>query len=192
MVGLTQCASPSWTVYVDNFENDFFQFFDDSLLYPRTFNIENSRELMHGWTQSEHHQRRKIITAERNIDFVGDINVSFSTTETDNCRAGSDALCFSCIRWLRRDNAYITTFDFIRLVEYILDTTLSINGKGRIRRQLESFHPITINPLPNPPTIFDVIMDFDEPKARKLRKSIKVFLWDDLDDALNKVLQRQT
>jgi len=33
MVGLTQCASPSWTVYVDNFENDFFQSFDDSLLY---------------------------------------------------------------------------------------------------------------------------------------------------------------
>jgi len=147
---------------------------------------------MHRWTQSEHYQRRRIFKAERNIDFVGDINVSFSTTETDNCRADTDTLCFSCIRWLRRDNAYITTFDFIRLVEYILDTTLSINGKGRIRRQLESFHPITINPLPKSPTMFDVIMDFDEPRARMIRKSIKVFLWDDLDGALNKVLQRQT
>ncbi|OAD76648.1 hypothetical protein PHYBLDRAFT_109665 [Phycomyces blakesleeanus NRRL 1555(-)] len=99
----------------------------------------------------------------------------------------------SCIRWPGTNKYYITSVDCINIIQSIMNIRLQVEEKNRVRRNLEGYKPITVSKChPETADFFKLIMGFQNPKPRNIEKDIKVFPWETLEDALQKVVIKYT
>ena len=97
----------------------------------------------------------------------------------------------SCIYWEERDEYFVTSVDTIALLETLVGARFTVEEKNRIRRNLETHHPLTVSKgKSDTESFFKVIMGFPNPKPRNIEKDVKVFPWPILAQALRKVISK--
>ncbi|KAH9963922.1 hypothetical protein BC827DRAFT_1154380 [Russula dissimulans] len=85
------------------------------------------------------------------------------------------------------DTCY-TSVDMIRLVEYLVQAQFTAEEKSRIRRNLESLSPKTIQKEEG--GLFKTLMGFPAPQPRTIEKDIKVFDWNTIASGISKVIEK--
>ena len=100
-------------------------------------------------------------------------------------------IVISCIYRKENRSCYFTSVDVIYLLERLVGEAFSVEEKNRIRRNLEGFKPVTIaKHRAGCDRFFQRIMDFPPPKPRNIEKDVKVFSWDVLPSALDKIISK--
>ncbi|KAI0029715.1 hypothetical protein K488DRAFT_34919, partial [Vararia minispora EC-137] len=100
-------------------------------------------------------------------------------------------MTISCIYRSSTSATYFTSVDVIQLLQYLADERFKVEEKNRIRRNLEGFHPTTISKSrANLESFFMQIMEFPAPKPRNIEKDVKVFTWDNLGPAIDKIMSK--
>ncbi|KNE64236.1 hypothetical protein AMAG_19136 [Allomyces macrogynus ATCC 38327] len=143
------------------------------------------------WTAREKtHLKRRLVTLHVARDPVrGKIRISYLLTAPQN--VDPRAITVSCIYWARANAYFLTSVDFIYAMEKILAAPFSVEEKNRIRRNMETFRPITVaKGRAESADFFRTIMQFGDPKPRKIEKDVKVFRWDIFPDAIRKIVEK--
>ncbi|EIE91366.1 hypothetical protein G6F46_002148 [Rhizopus delemar] len=102
------------------------------------------------------------------------------------------AAVISCIWWEDKNDYFVTSSDIIRVVESLLRVQLVKEQKNRMRRQLQSYLPITLNKKMEDENFgfFTKIMEYRCPSVKSIDKDIKVFRWEILEMALMKLAEQ--
>lgn len=91
--------------------------------------------------------------------------------------------------WDEKNSCYITSVDIIYLLEALVGTHFTVEEKNRIRRNLEGFKPITVDKSkPDTENFFGQIMNLPNPRPRNIEKNVKVYAWNCLEAALQKII----
>ncbi|OAX40843.1 hypothetical protein K503DRAFT_781102 [Rhizopogon vinicolor AM-OR11-026] len=100
-------------------------------------------------------------------------------------------IVISCIYREETDSCCVTSVDIIHLLQRLVGTEFVVEEKNRIRRNLEGLRPTTVSKSrPGFEGFFQRIMDFPDPKPRKIEKDLKVFDWKLLPQALDKIISK--
>lgn len=155
----------------------------------------NLKAMRDNWTPEERAVKRRVVRFWREQNWTT-ITVWFQPLRADerSLPYERNELRISCLYWEKENNYYLTSVDTICLLELVLDkTSFETEEKNRIRRNLQSCEPCTISKDKDEPgyeDFFDLIMAFTNPKPTKIKKSVKVFRWDKLEECLNKILSK--
>lgn len=97
-------------------------------------------------------------------------------------------IVISCLYHSARNECYFTSVDAIYLLECLMATRYTTEEKNRIRRNLESFKPTTLQKNEGQwQDFYAHIMSYPNPKPRNIDKGLKVFPWVHLEQALKKI-----
>lgn len=97
-------------------------------------------------------------------------------------------IVISCLYHDARQECYFTSVDAIYLLECLMETRYTTEEKNRIRRNLESFKPTTLQKNEGQwQDFYAHIMNYPNPKPRNIDKGLKVFPWNHLEQALKKI-----
>ncbi len=97
----------------------------------------------------------------------------------------------SCIYREDSKTCFVTSVDVIYLLERLTNGEFPVEEKNRIRRNLEGLRPTTVSKhKPGFEDFFQRIMEFPDPKPRNIEKDLKVFKWNLLGQALEKILSK--
>lgn len=100
-------------------------------------------------------------------------------------------IVISCIYRDETDSCCVTSVDIIHLLQRLVAAEFVVEEKNRIRRNLEGLRPTTVSKSrPGFESLFQRIMDFPDPKPRKIEKDLKVFDWKLLPQALDKIISK--
>lgn len=117
------------------------------------------------------------------------LQVSCESVTQDDYQSSDTVV--SCIYRQEVDGYCITSVDIIYLLEKLLDDVFEVEEKNRIRRNLEGLAPTTITKHKlDHEAFFRQIMQFPEPRPRNIEKDVKVFDWDVLPQALDKIISK--
>ncbi|KAF8441391.1 hypothetical protein L210DRAFT_3644702 [Boletus edulis BED1] len=141
-----------------------------------------------GWEESELHAGRRLVRFRRLQD--GN-RLIVSAEKISQSEYDSEDIVISCIYREEADSCCVTSVDIIHLLQRLVDADFEVDEKNRIRRNLEGLRPITVSKTrPGFESLFQHIMDFPDPKPRKIEKDVKVFDWKLLPHALDKILSK--
>ena len=165
-------------------------------LYPNPAVLEirgNLNAMQANWTPEECTVKRRIVRFWREQNWAT-IIVYFQPLRADerSLPYQKNERRISCLYWEEETDYYITSVDTISLLELLLDkAAFETEEKNRIRRNLENKNPkpVSSNKL-GCESFFDLIMGFPDPKPSKIKKSVKVFKWSVLEQALNKIVSK--
>lgn len=144
------------------------------------------------WTSDERAAKRRLVQF-RGEQSGSTVNTYFKAVKPDERPSASETRekRVSCIYWEERDEYFVTSVDTIALLEVLVGDRFQVEEKNRIRRNLETHHPLTVfKSKPETESFFKVIMGFPEPKPRNIEKDVKVFPWPILAQALRKVISK--
>ena len=149
-------------------------------------------DMQENWDADERTARRRLVLF-RGEQNGSTINTYFQAAKPDE-RPSTQATRerrISCIYWEERDEYFVTSVDTIALLETLVGARFTVEEKNRIRRNLETHHPLTVSKSkPDTENFFKVIMGFPNPKPRNIEKDVKVFPWPILAQALRKVISK--
>ena len=140
------------------------------------------------WEESELSAGRRLVRFRRLQD--GN-RLIVSAEKVTQAEYDSDDIVISCIYREETDSCCVTSVDIIHLLQRLVDADFEVDEKNRIRRNLEGLRPTTVSKTrPGFESFFQRIMDFPDPKPRKIEKDVKVFDWKLLPHALDKILSK--
>lgn len=140
------------------------------------------------WEESELHAGRRLVRFRRLQD--GN-KLIVSAERITQAEYDADDIVISCIYRQETDSCCVTSVDIIHLLQRLVDAEFEVDEKNRIRRNLEGLRPTTVSKTrPGFESFFQRIMDFPDPKPRKIEKDVKVFDWKHLSHALDKILSK--
>ena len=140
------------------------------------------------WEESELHAGRRLVRFRRLQDGNRLIVSAEKIAQADY---DSDDIVISCIYREETDSCCVTSVDIIHLLQRLVEADFEVDEKNRIRRNLEGLRPTTVSKTrPGFEPFFQRIMDFPDPKPRKIEKDVKVFDWKLLPHALDKILSK--
>lgn len=141
-----------------------------------------------GWSPAELHAGRRLVRFSEVQDGRRLIVSCEPIRQEDYCESDS---VISCIYREETDTCFVTSVDVIYLLERITNGEFPVEEKNRIRRNLEGLRPTTISKHKiGFGDFFQRIMDFPDPKPRNIEKDLKVFEWNLLGQALEKILSK--
>ncbi|OXB38954.1 transcriptional regulator Medusa [Cryptococcus neoformans] len=141
-----------------------------------------------GWTTEEWHIRRRLVQFWRRQEGTT-IHTQFRVISQSEWSASQSSIVISCVFWEEKKSCYITSVDIIYLLEALVGIHFTVEEKNRIRRNLEGFRPITIDKSkPDTENFFGQIMNLPNPRPRNIEKNVKVYAWDCLEAALQKII----
>ena len=140
------------------------------------------------WSAKEKKNGRRLVNFERNqIGVV--VQLSFQAIKPSEYQEHMNVI--SCIWNESTDQYVLTSVDCVSLLEYIINQKFSVEEKNRIRRNLEVCKPETVSKSkPDLVPFFQLIMGFSHPRPRNIEKGVKVFLWENLESALKKIVSK--
>ncbi|KAH7888386.1 hypothetical protein F5I97DRAFT_1803429 [Phlebopus sp. FC_14] len=144
--------------------------------------------LCYNWDESELQAGRRLVRFWR----VQDRNrLMISAEPISQADYDPNDIVISCIYREETDSCCVTSVDIIHLLQRLVDADFEVDEKNRIRRNLEGLRPTTISKTrPGFESFFQRIMDFPDPKPRKIEKDLKVFDWKLLPQALEKIVSK--
>jgi len=141
-----------------------------------------------GWDQSEFNAGRRLVRFSKVQDGRKLIVSCEPIRQEDYCETDT---VISCIYREDTDSCFITSVDVIYLLERLTNGEFPVEEKNRIRRNLEGLRPTTVSKhKPGYGDFFQRIMEFPDPKPRNIEKDLKVFDWNLLGQALEKILSK--
>ncbi|KIR54295.1 transcriptional regulator Medusa [Cryptococcus gattii Ru294] len=141
-----------------------------------------------GWTTEEWHTRRRLVQFWRRQEGTT-IHTQFRVISQSEWSSSQSSIVISCVFWEEKNSCYITSVDIIYLLEALVGTHFTVEEKNRIRRNLEGFRPITVDKSkPDTESFFAEIMNLPNPRPRNIEKNVKVYAWDCLEAALQKII----
>ena len=141
-----------------------------------------------GWTQTEVAAGRRLVRFAKVQDGRRLIVSCEPIMQEDFCESDS---VISCIYREESDSCFVTSVDVIYLLERLTNGEFPVEEKNRIRRNLEGLRPTTVSKhKPGFGDFFQRIMEFPDPKPRNIEKDLKVFEWNLLGQALEKILSK--
>lgn len=169
--------------------------FNSNTRYPDPAVLEirgNLNAMQENWTPEERAMKRRIVR------FWREQNGTTLTAYFKPVRADEQPLPhetnerrINCLYCEERNKFYVTSVDAIHLLQSLLAEEFPIDEKNRIRRNLETYHPCTIKKdEPESESLFKLIMGCPSPKPWIIQKSVKVFEWPILEQALKKIISK--
>jgi hypothetical protein len=141
-----------------------------------------------GWTQAEIQVGRRLVRFGKVQDGRRLIVSCEPITQEEYCEQDS---VISCIYQEETDACFVTSVDVIYLLERLTNGEFPVEEKNRIRRNLEGLRPTTVSKHKvGYEEFFQRIMEFPDPKPRNIEKDLKVFKWNLLGQALEKILSK--
>jgi hypothetical protein len=134
--------------------------------------------------------RRCLVEFHRKLE-NGVVSATFNPVEERNWH--QNMIVISCLYNFvdakdETNNYFFTSVDAIYLLECLMGTRHSTEEKNRIRRNLESFKPTTLQKNEGRwQDFYQRIMGYPNPKPRNIDKGLKVFSWGHLGQALKKI-----
>ena len=125
--------------------------------------FDESLETVLNWTNAEHEQGRRIVTLTK--------------SKQNNCILVSLSNVYpqiqvSIIKF--EGMFYVSSVDVILLYEFISDSLIDNQKRIRVRRILEEFKPLLCKKGTD---FYRRVMEYSNPKPRKVEKSTKMFEW---------------
>ncbi|KAI6038487.1 hypothetical protein EDC04DRAFT_1965835 [Pisolithus marmoratus] len=144
--------------------------------------------LCYNWDEAELQAGRRLVRFRR----VQDRNSLLVSAEpVSQAEYDPNDIVVSCIYREATNTFCVTSVDIIHLLQRLVDAEFEVDEKNRIRRNLEGLRPITVSKSrPGFEFFFQRIMDFPDPKPRKIEKDLKVFDWKLLPQALEKIISK--
>lgn len=141
-----------------------------------------------GWTPTEAQAGRRLVRFSKVQDGRRLIVSCEPIRQDEYCENDS---VISCIYREETDTCFVTSVDVIYLLERLTNGEFPVEEKNRIRRNLEGLRPTTVSKhKPGFGDFFQRIMEFPDPKPRNIEKDLKVFDWNLLGQALEKILSK--
>ncbi|CEJ00098.1 Putative Developmental regulator medusa [Rhizopus microsporus] len=164
-----------------------------NVLSNATLSIEGDlNEMMQNWTEEEVSQQRRLVQFWRKQQGTQSISVKFNVYRRRKPKDPPDFV-ISCIYWAERGDYYVTSVDCLSLLQYLIGVVFTVEEKNRVRRNLEGFEPETISKHKDDTAeFFRLVMGFPKPKPRNIEKDLKVFKWERLSEALQKIVSKFT
>lgn len=142
----------------------------------------------HHWDESELQTGRRLVRFQRLQDRN---SLMVSAEKISQAAYDPNDIVISCIHREETESFCVTSVDIIHLLQRLVNTEFEVDEKNRIRRNLEGLRPTTVSKSrPGFETFFQRIMDFPDPKPRKIEKDLKVFDWKLLPQALDKIISK--
>lgn len=144
--------------------------------------------MCHNWSPEEVHAGRRLVRFSK-VQCGCRLIVSCAAIRQDEYCENDSVI--SCIYHEETDTCVFTSVDIIFLLEWLTGSWFPVEEKNRIRRNLQGFGPKTVSKhKAGMGGFFQVIMEFTEPRPRNIEKDLKVFPWDLLPQALDKILSK--
>jgi hypothetical protein len=152
--------------------------------------LTSLEDMGRNFTDEERHLGRRLVQFDCTL--VGNqLKISCHPIRQEDYRDDERTMTISCIYRSSTSTTYFTSVDVIQLLQHLADERFKVEEKNRIRRNLEGFHPTTISKSrANLESFFMQIMEFPAPKPRNIEKDVKVFTWDNLGPALDKIMSK--
>ncbi|PVG02384.1 hypothetical protein CPB86DRAFT_697244, partial [Serendipita vermifera] len=150
------------------------------------------------WSNYETKAGRRLVRFEREQDGHV-VSLCFYVQSPSALEPKDRDATISCIKWPDgRDGYFVTSFDILKLSEFILNRSMGTELKNRARRNmayigcqtLPKVHPEVDRDLSLLEETFMRVMRFDDPKPRSIEKSIKAYDWNNLFRCIYKILGR--
>ncbi|KAI0321085.1 hypothetical protein OF83DRAFT_415525 [Amylostereum chailletii] len=139
-------------------------------------------------TEEEKHAGRRLVRFSRTLE-GNRLRISCQVIHQEDY--DDRCIAISCIYRESTGLTYFTSVDIIFLLQYFVQDSFGVEEKNRIRRNLEGFRPTTISKSRSGSEgFFQQIMEFPVPKPRNIEKDVKVFSWDTLGPALDKIIAK--
>lgn len=143
-----------------------------------------------GWDAIERQVGRRLVRFTKAQEAYT-LKVTCESIKQEDYRENLSDIVVSCIHNPDEDNHCITSVDIIYLLERLVDDEFEVEEKNRIRRNLEGLKPKTVSKQrPGSEEFFQRIMNFPDPKPRNIEKTVKVFDWNLLPQALHKIISK--
>jgi hypothetical protein len=143
-----------------------------------------------GLTEEERQLGRRLVQFDCALE-GNRLRISCMPIRQDDYHEDDRTITISCIYQASTNKTYFTSVDVIQLLQHLADDRFRVEEKNRIRRNLEGFHPTTISKTrANLESFFIQIMDFPAPKPRNIEKDVKVFAWEALGPAIDKIMSK--
>lgn len=169
--------------------NSYAMYPDRAIIKIRGGDLNSMQD---NWTADERTAKRRLVRFQGEQD-GSTINTYFKAVKPEDQPSLHETRerRVSCIYWEERDEYFVTSVDTIALLETLVGARFTVEEKNRIRRNLETHHPLTISKAkPDTESFFKVIMGLPNPKPRNIEKDVKVFPWPTLGQALRKVISK--
>ncbi|KAF8626860.1 hypothetical protein AX15_004680 [Amanita polypyramis BW_CC] len=141
-----------------------------------------------GWTPAEFQAGRRLVRFGKVQDGRRLVVSCEPISQEEYCEQDT---VISCIYREESDTCFVTSVDVIYLLERLTNGEFPVEEKNRIRRNLEGLRPTTVSKhKPGYEDFFQRIMEFPDPKPRNIEKDLKVFKWNLLGQALEKILSK--
>ncbi|TYJ52151.1 hypothetical protein B9479_007248 [Cryptococcus floricola] len=143
-----------------------------------------------GWNSEEWSARRRLVQFWRRQEGTT-IHAQFQVVAQAEWASIQSSIVVSCMFWEEKNACFISSVDIIYLLEALVGTHFTVEEKNRIRRNLEGFKPITVDKSkPDTAKFFKQIMNLPNPRPRNIEKNVKVYAWDCLEVALQKIISK--
>lgn len=150
--------------------------------------VENVVKL---WTAGELDQERKLVELLIVREGYSDFHILARASSVGPLLPNDGRVVISCVRWEEKSMTVVTSVDIISLLEKLVGSSFSTEEKSRIRRNLQFLKPYTITrSSPESRRLFNLLMAMENPRPRNIEKDLKVFKWDDLFVAAQRVLSK--
>jgi len=173
----------------DGIFNPYAMYPDRAIIKIRGGDLDSMQD---SWTADERAAKRRLVRFQGEQD-GSTINTYFKAVKPEDRPSSHETRerRVSCIYWEERDSYFVTSVDTIALLETLVGARFTVEEKNRIRRNLETHHPLTVSKAkPDTESFFKVIMGLPNPKPRNIEKDVKVFPWPVLGQALTKVISK--
>ncbi|KAI0158598.1 hypothetical protein BJ166DRAFT_625837 [Pestalotiopsis sp. NC0098] len=143
---------------------------------PTLLMPDDLSSMAHQWTPAEIDARRRVVVFAHRIQET----IQFLSFRPLAAEDPSNSLCVSCIYWAERGDWFITSVDFMTLLQELLAGPMgfSVEEKNQLREILGGFGPVAVKREdPDTETFFRLIMAFPNPKPRNVEATVRVFPW---------------
>lgn len=148
---------------------------------------DNVKSMIQNWTPAETASHRRLV--KFNFERVSKAEYLVEFKEIDKKDYDHTSPIISCIWWKEKDIFIVTSVDIIVILEYFVRQSFSIEEKNRIRRNLQSLKPLTVaRSCDDHKPFFSLLMGMEDPRPRNIEQDLKVFKWENLIKAIDKVI----
>ncbi|KAG1249027.1 hypothetical protein G6F68_013555 [Rhizopus microsporus] len=144
------------------------------------------------WTEQEKKDQRRLVQFWRKQKGTNSVTAQFNIYRPKHPQDPPDFIT-SCIYWESRQDYYITSVDYVGLLQFVIGVVFTTEERNRVRRNLEGLVPETISKhKQDTAEFYKQIMSYPKPKPRNIEKNLKVFKWSKISEGLDKIVSRFT
>jgi hypothetical protein len=146
-------------------------------------------KMAENWTPEEMIAKRRLVQFGRS-HHDNTISVIFKPINPELWSVNQ--IFVNCIWWEKMNGYYVTNTEIFNLAQELVGVRFTTIMKNRMRRYLDAFHSFTVSNKEDTKEFLEVIIGLPDPNPQNQQRRIKVYRWETLSDALEKILSKFT